>query len=400
MNKKIGEDILTYLYDVPRDKIIETIRKLKLEEEVTPVIATYNRPKSLEWTVDNILNGYVVKETEIIKEIIIVDDCSTVPDFKTIVNKLKNKYSSKIRVIELKKRVFPFKAWDIGISKATSKYLLIMTDDVLLNMNWPIRLVITENLEKMGIKIGALMGPSYLRTTVPDGVVPIKKIGAFNPLEITSNFNSFPLEYLEQRPYFNKELKILTPIRVFNLAGNIIVTKSCVERVRGFNRNNVIEVNYGGETNLARKLVEIDENGFIPALYSPGPSSAEIHLKVGYKRDLEEGDLSFARYYGLSPEEVRSMIEYSNKTDYNTGSRRRPHAWMYLRWRNFSRISLKKSVPYFIIHGCRVFYDALQDNTRYYRGKTQILSRLNIASKSVKNALFGYERPLNEIIGN
>lgn len=168
----------------------------------------------------------------------------------------------------------------------------------------------------------AVMGPIYFRSTVPTGVTSFRNIGSTTAWGINSNFDMFPGEYLVYPNYIDENLMLLSPREIKNLAGNILLVRDDILSVGGFNGDGAIELNYGGETNLAIKLSELRSPGIIPMVFCPSPALATVHLRYGYHREKNKGDLTYADNYGVSSEELAKMIEISNRPNFDSGNRR------------------------------------------------------------------------------
>ena len=96
------------------------------QADVSVVIPTYNSDCTIERAVKS-----VAYQTLLPKEVIIVDDCSTSPKMRAILNNIKNDYNNyfNIKVFYLKNNSGPATARNIGIDNATCEYIAFLDSD-------------------------------------------------------------------------------------------------------------------------------------------------------------------------------------------------------------------------------------------------------------------------------
>ncbi len=110
---------------------------------VSVVIPTCNRERKLTRLVSSILNSNYPKNR---LEIIVIDDNSTDATYRDI-----EKYPN-ITIVRNNKKLFPSKLRNIGIRKATGKYILFIDDDNVVEKDMILNLVcFMENHKSVGI---------------------------------------------------------------------------------------------------------------------------------------------------------------------------------------------------------------------------------------------------------
>lgn len=90
--------------------------------EITTIIATYNREKSIKESIESVLN-----QKNIATKVIVVDDGST-DNTKNIINKLAKDYSNRITYIKTDNNG-PAVARNIGVSHAQTEWIAFNDSD-------------------------------------------------------------------------------------------------------------------------------------------------------------------------------------------------------------------------------------------------------------------------------
>ena len=217
--------------------------------DVSAVIPTYNRcpykPNSLKgelnplsWAIKSLL-----LQKPPINEIIIVDDKSD--DYtKQVIDYFKEKLENKkikLSYIKNQKRIGPDLSRNIGVGKSTTKYIHFVDDDCFITPYSCFGAVYTfEEIEKKGIRIGAVNLPTYTRSSLPKSYTKKKNIGSISFIEGSSKANKdlFPEEYLSQNAsekFLNPELGILNPFPIFNTnTTSFLCSKKAFMDIGGF----------------------------------------------------------------------------------------------------------------------------------------------------------------------
>jgi glycosyltransferase involved in cell wall biosynthesis len=111
--------------------------------KVSVLMAVHNGQEFIYKSIKSILNQNYKNF-----EIIIINDHST-DDTKKIIEKINLK---KIKIINLKKNVGPYKALDIGMQKISGKYISILDSDDIIHPNkFRTQVKILENDQKVGL---------------------------------------------------------------------------------------------------------------------------------------------------------------------------------------------------------------------------------------------------------
>ncbi|WP_405379918.1 glycosyltransferase family 2 protein [Phascolarctobacterium sp.] len=99
---------------------------MKQPIDVSVIIPTYNSEKTLERAVDS-----VAKQTNLPREVIIVDDCSTNEQMKDVLEQVKKKYSCffHIEIINLEKNGGPSIARNVGWDNASGTFIAFLDSD-------------------------------------------------------------------------------------------------------------------------------------------------------------------------------------------------------------------------------------------------------------------------------
>jgi len=331
----------------------------------------------------------------LVKEIIVIDDCSR--NKNTELEKQIEKLIKpvKFKAIHLKKRNHALKCRDIGCRESSGEILKIEGDDHQTNLcNIPIGVYLCKNLPSIfpSLKIGSLSGPCYLRSTVPIRTLPKKHICEISMFDITPNFDAFPVEYVQDVKCLPVQ-KILFPIPISDVTGNLFVKREVWKDVGGF-FDSRIEGSYGGETMFALKLSKNMYSSFL----CPDPRFSSIHLRVGFKSNpqtkVNEQNLFFSEQYSLSKDLLQKMIDLSTISNNSTGDRRVPSDWLYTKIRNSLSVKSRLGVFPTLVFLTNTFVRVMNGSimTPYYTGKLDLYSRSKIALTAARNGILNLTR--------
>jgi len=257
--------------------------------DVSIVIPTYNRcpykPSSLReernpliWAIKTSL-----MQKPVIKEIIIVDDCST-DNTEDVVKKYQEESKEKelvpIKYIKLEKRHGAGVARNIGVDQASGKYLFFSDDDMFASPYSVFGALYTyEWLIEQGINVGIVNLPFYSRSSIPNKIVKKCELARVSFLrgEYTANKTAFPEEYLtEANKTINNEYYILRPIPIENSGGFAFCEKRKFLDVGGFPGE---IIRRGEDRELGFRFIE---NGY-PVYFTPDPKFHGVHGSYGLK---------------------------------------------------------------------------------------------------------------------
>jgi len=411
--------LFDYLYnkgEVQRELLIRHAVEHSLQESMSLVIATYNRSEILGplpefenkglpgysplfYSVYSLMeSAELPKNQSLLKEVIIVDDASTKTDqniISSIESLVTEEFSCDFSYIKLTKKVFCFNAFDIGFKKARARLVISSGDDHFCHPNFmPIGVfaysyldeLVSQHAETNSIdtRLGVVFSPYYLRSTTAK-LVKLSEAGRLHPY-ITSPFDKFPLDLLNKPKFI--PYNILYPHNCQNIGGIFFGETKLIKKLGGFNSDNKIEINRGGESNLSIKLLHENRVSF----WVPDPRFNNMHLRVGWQGN-EENNLCFSRAYGLSQDSLKRIIYYAKKPNYSTGNRRTPEDWLYLGIRNHTALKkLLGAQSYFpFLTSCfkqSVTGEILGD---YYANQVPLFKRLKIYFKAIRNGSLGWE---------
>ena len=303
--------------------------------DVSVVIPTYNRcpykPESLKgelnplsWAIKSLL-----LQKPKIREIIIANDLSE--DYTEEVVKKYQDYAKEkgieIKYVKCVKRKGISAIRNLGAKQTNGRYIMFMDDDAFLTPYAIFGAVYTfEELEKQGIRVGAINLPTYGRESHPRAALPKSEIGVIDFVKgiQKGNKDCFPLEYLSQtngKKFLNPELQILNPIPITNMNAICLVSKKAFEEVGGFPEHVLKRME---DREFGCRLFE---NGY-SIYYQPDPKFHCVHgsygLHTGKKFDGEDWFKKIDKEISLK----RAMKICDNPKE-NTGARVSPYDFIY-----------------------------------------------------------------------
>jgi len=319
---------------------VDYLDKFKLpydKLDVSVVIITYNRCPYKPGTLkeDNNPLTWSIKTALLqkppIKEIIIADDKSN--DYTENIVKKYQKYAQekdlpKITYIKTKQRKGISAIRNIGAKQASGKYIMFIDDDCFISPYTIFGAVYTfEELEKKGIKLGAVNIPTYNRSTLPSKVSPKKEIGLLDFIKgiHKSNKDAFPEEYLKpefnSQKFLNSELQILNPFQILNLNTIALISKKVFEEVGGFPEH------------LLKRMEDrefgcrINENGY-SIYFQPDPKFHCVHGAYGLKTGKKFIGIDWFKKLDKVISLKKAMQICDNPQE-NTGARINPKEYIY-----------------------------------------------------------------------
>lgn len=257
--------------------------------DVSIVIVTYNRCPYKPGTLKEDSNPLVwsiktaLMQKPRVKEIIIADDQSA--DYTEAISKKYQQISesenlSPIRYFKIPQRGGISKIRNFGAKQANGKYIFFTDDDGFLAPYSVFgSLYSFEELEKNGIKVGAVNVPLYVRTSVPKGFLPQKEIGYIDFIRgVQKSHKDFlPEEYFSKdysRKFMDSELHILTPFQINHLNTVSLISKKAFGDVGGFPEHILKRME---DREFGCKLME---NGY-QIYFQPDPKFQFIHGSYG-----------------------------------------------------------------------------------------------------------------------
>ncbi|MBU0957968.1 MAG: glycosyltransferase [Nanoarchaeota archaeon] len=312
--------------------------KLQYEKlDVSIVIPTYNRcpykPGTLKENNNPLVWGIktALMQKPNVKEIIIADDNSQ-DNTEEIVRKYQD-YSEKNKLpkiiyIKHRKRKGISAIRNLGSKQASGRYILFIDDDCFVTPYMALGAIYTfEELEKKGVKIGAVNLPTYNRSSVPSGYLGKKEIGVLDFVKgiYKSNKDFFPAEYLNPEmngaKFLNPELQILSPFSILNLNTTALVSRKAFEEVGGFREKLLRRME---DREFGASLVE---NGY-SIYFSPDPKFHCVHGSYGLKTGrMFEGEDWFKKLdKSIS---LKKAMEICDDPKEDTGARIDPKDYIY-----------------------------------------------------------------------
>jgi GT2 family glycosyltransferase len=297
--------------------------------DVSVIIVTYNRCPYKPGTLKEDHNPLVwgIKSALIqkpsVKEIIIADDLSE--DYTEIIVKKYQKYAMDnnlppviYKKTDKRKGISAIR--NFGGKCANGKYIMFFDDDAFLSPYAVFGAVYTfEELEKKGMKVGAINLPTYGRSSIPRATLPKREIGVIDYIRgrQSANKDCFPLEYVsskeESGKFLNQELQILNPFPIANLNTIALIPKKVFEEVGGFPEHFTKRME---DREFGCRLIE---NGY-QLYYQPDPKFQCVHgsygLKTGKKFTGEDWFKKIDKSISM-----KKAMEVCDNTKENTGSR-------------------------------------------------------------------------------
>ncbi len=303
--------------------------------DVSVIIPTYNRcpykPGTLKeannplfWSVISVL----LQKCRV-KEIIIADDHSK--DYTREVVKSFINYSGRnnlppIIYVKSKTRLGVSGIRNLAAKKSSGKHLFFIDDDSFLAPYAIFGALYTlEELEKKGVKVGAINLPTYGRRSNPRAFIPKREIGVLDLVKglHKANKDCFPQEYLlsSEGKFLNSELQILAPISIMNLNAIALCPKKVFEEVGGFSE---IIIKRMEDREFGCKVVE---NGY-QLFYQPDPKFQCVHGSYGLKTGQKFSGDDWFKKLDKSISLTKAMDICDNPVE-DTGARINPQEFIY-----------------------------------------------------------------------
>ncbi|MCH7952129.1 glycosyltransferase family 2 protein [Patescibacteria group bacterium] len=310
--------------------------------KITSIVATHNRSpyKNLErnplfWYLKSLFNQRYKPS-----EIIIVNDGSE--DYTKLVVDYFRKIGS-IEIAYIKNRIkkgHP-KSFSIGLSAAKYDLVYCTDDDSILSPYtiWGGLFCLTKMRTK-NPNAALMLLPRYTRSTIPKRTVPKNEIGNINLSKgiITSNFDTFPEEYLKNPVFLDKDRKILTPFKIKNLCFHFLARKKLLKKVVVPEKFGILN-DYGWETELG---LRISEGGY-DSYYVPDPKFHEFHERYGSLKPKVLSGEDWSKRELIDGISLTKIISESSRKNLNTGSRLKKEDWYSSKIRGFLRVLYKRN---------------------------------------------------------
>ena len=287
--------------------------------KVSVIIPTYNRSphparedsNPLGWCLQSLLT----QRSGGLAEIVVVDDAST-DHTKEVVEHFQKTSDVPISYFRNSENKGLAISRNIGVNGSENDFLMFVDDDCVFGRYFLFGANFT--LSRLGEDVAALHSPVYHRRTTPSPVGR-SEIGLLDLDKgvVSGNFDGFPIEFAEDlnRNFLDKELKIVKPIKIRNLAGIFLAKKEAIEKVGLFSEAFNWKNGYGVETDLALRL---SESGYM-MFFTPDPKFHCVHLKYGAKgREKPPRDLG---------DRLNQLINQSDVPRQGTGCRVDPEEW-------------------------------------------------------------------------
>lgn len=267
-----------------------------------------------------------------LKEIIVIDDASE--DYtEEIVTALKdyafNTKGIEIKYIKNKKRRGSSITRNIGVREAKSKYILLLDDDCIAPpyLSFGTHFILRK-LEQKDAKVAALQLLPYGRRSFPKAPHSFKEIGMIDFIKgkgWQTNFDSFPVEYLnEKEKFLDQELSILKPKQILIMGGVALISREKYLEVGGFPEFITWPNAAGEEREFACRLLE---NGY-KVFFSPDPKFHLMHGAFG----AEIGEFQGEDWLKKKTDDHFSLNEFCklcNVPRVDTGNRITVEEWCY-----------------------------------------------------------------------
>ena len=359
------------------------------------VIPTYNRaPYSLNseksslnplvWSIRSVLQQKIN-----VKEIVIVDDNSS-DHTKEVVDWFKdNTQWHKFIYIKNEEKLGSAKSRNIGVEHSSGDYIFFMDDDCLVAPYACFGALYSfEKIKKEGVKIGALVPPIYERKTVPERIIPKKKIGQiyFSDGSVYAAWGAFPSNYL--RPIRNKflddKMKILRPFRASHVPGYFFCERKVYLNVGGFPDTFNWPNKYGEEMEFGCRLIENGYNIYV----SPDLKFHTFHGKYGFEKTMEFTGKDWIKKISKKSISFKDVVKDCEQKRRNTGNRVDESVWLfckiislfviiYKRNRNGAKKFLERVYKEFVIEN-KDLYNGGNKTSIKLKGKRQVICRRSI----------------------
>lgn len=343
--KLTKEDLLKYLFDNEKKYVYtpEPNEKLPL---YTEAIVTRNRcpypakefyKNPLIWSFESIIN-----QTYLPEEIIILNDCSDVAPLdytEEIVKIIKQRCEEKkVKLVYYKNAEHKnlAESRNLALKLSQNKLIHFLDDDCILYPKAMASAVaLFEKVKKIDIGIAILNMPQASRSSHPVRLGRIEKMTKINldTLELIGTVSAtFPLEYMDNPPCWNKDKKIIKPLLLENFqAGNLLADKDILFKLGGFVDYHSI-ISYAEDGGLIAKLLKNNYKIY----YFPYLNMHAVHASYGNYGGLQEffGNdwLDTVENKGYN---LKQMIKESVVFREGSGCRIRKEIYFYVKIRNF-----------------------------------------------------------------
>jgi len=371
-------------------------------DQISAVVATYNRSphdpstksgrlNPLSWYISSLLS----QKRSGLDEIIIVDDASE--DFtEEVVESFRQEANDRgIDIIYMKNNGNQGSSIsrNQGVDVARNQFIMFGDDDCVLSKYALFGAIWNFNqLREKGINIAAVHLPVYPRSTEPIGTKKIEEIGVLDVERgrFTGNLHHFPLEYLEETPFYNEQLKILEALEIRNLSGVFLIDKKIFNQAGEFPDYFIWRNAYSEETELSVCLSELGYKIF----FTPDPKFSTIHLKFGAEGNVylngRNWEVDLGRRFGdLS---LERMVRESHSAIRNTGNRVDPEEWAYSKIISYLVVLLKRNYEGGLTWARNMFEQFVENNeTQFSAGIGQKIDgyerRTHICTRAIQDGV-------------
>jgi glycosyltransferase involved in cell wall biosynthesis len=303
---------------------------------VSVIIPTYNRApyglnneksslNPLVWSIRSVLQQKVN-----VKEIVIIDDNSS-DHTKEVIDWFKdNTQWHKFIYIKNKEKLGSAKSRNIGVSHSSGDYVFFIDDDYLIAPYACFGALYSfEKIKKEGLKIGALGLPIYVRKTVPERIIPQKKIGQiyFSNGVVYLAWDAFPLNYLRPARFrlLDNKMKILKPFKVSHIDGYSFCERKVYLNVGGFPETFDWPNKYGEEMEFSCRL---SENGY-NMYFSPDLKFQAFHGVYGLEKKIEFVGKDWLKETSNKTNSFKDIVKDCEQKRRNTGNRVDENVWFF-----------------------------------------------------------------------
>lgn len=396
-SKFTKEDLLRYFIK-NKDRYSYKVEEFRRLPKYTEAIITRNRcpfPKEesyrnpLAWSFESITN-----QTYLPQEIILLSDSDDPPlDYTKEIVEIFHKWckDKKINFIYQKnaERKNLAEARNIALSLSHNKLVHFLDDDCVLRPEAMEAAVdLFEKVKHFDDKIAILDMPQASRSSHPIKVAAVEKMSKINldSLELTRSVSAiFPLEYLENPLYLDKDEKILKPLTLENFqAGNLLADKDIILLATGGFVDYRSIISYAEDGGLIARLIK---KGY-KIYYFPYLNLHAIHMSFGNPGGLQE-------FFGIDwldkpareGYNLKQMVKESIKFREGSGCRVRKEIYFYVKIRNFALMldDFKKGLAKKWVE--KSYKDFVQDNKIEFQDKKGGVDNKNLRYKIWKRAI-------------
>jgi glycosyltransferase involved in cell wall biosynthesis len=291
------------------------INSRKRRVDISAIIPTYNRcpfdKSSKEYQYNPLylcIRGLLLQKAPI-KEIIVIDDASTDHTQEVVEDLTKEAYATKgvtIKYLRNEEKLGSSTSRNIGAKQASAEYLYFLDDDCVPPPYLTfVSMIVVKKIEKVDRNFAVLALPVYNRSSYPRDFITIDDLtkSFFKEGSQRAHFHALPFEYIERKPFINKNLKIFKPIQVYQTWGHFIADRTKYLDVGGFPDFATWPNKVGEEIEFACRLVE----NIYTLYYLPDPKAASFHGAFGAKI----GDFRGEDWLANITDNELSLVEYS-----------------------------------------------------------------------------------------